>query len=176
VRRLSATDTEAGDRLASRLLPRERAAGLFLIVIGAVAFWSSLELPVFRGGSVGAGLMPRLLGIFITGLGVAQLVLSVRRPGPAVGAWNARDIVMLLGAVILFAITIRGYDLGAIAIPPLGVVVAGPLAVITAGFAARDVRVGELAIFAVVMSAACLALFRFALGLPLPVAPWLIGY
>jgi hypothetical protein len=48
--------------------------------------------------------------------------------------------------------------------------------VITAGFAARDVRMGELAIFAVVMSAACLGLFRYALGLPLPVAPWLIGY
>lgn len=161
---------------AARFLPRERAAGLLLVVIGAVAFWSSLELPVFRGGSVGAGLMPRLLGVFITGLGVAQLLLSFRRPGPAVGGWNPREIVMLLGAVLLFAVTIRGYHLGAITIPPLGIVVAGPLAVVTAGFAARDVRPGELAIFAVVMSAACLALFRYALGLPLPVAPWLIGY
>lgn len=173
---MTSTDAEAGERPASGLLPRERAAGLLLVVIGAVAFWSSLELPFIRGGSVGAGLMPRLLGVFITGLGIAQLVLSFRRPGPAVSGWNARDIVMLLGSVILFAITIRGYDLGAIEIPPLGIVVAGPLAVVTAGLAARDVRLGELTIFAVVMSAACLGLFRFALGLPLPVAPWLIGY
>jgi hypothetical protein len=173
---MTSTNTEADARAGLRLLPRERAAGLLLILIGAGAFWSSLELPIIRAGSVGAGLMPRLLGVFITLLGVAQVILSLRRPGPAIGGWSARDIVMLLGSVILFAITIRGYDLGLIVIPPLGIVVAGPLAVITAGLAARDVRLGELAIFGVVMSACCLALFRYALGLPLPVAPWLIGY
>ncbi|MDX2102440.1 MAG: tripartite tricarboxylate transporter TctB family protein [Alphaproteobacteria bacterium] len=173
---MSLTKTEARSSLASGLLPRERAAGLLLILIGAVAFWSSLDLPAIRGGSVGAGLMPRLLGIIITSLGVAQLVLSIRSPGPAIAASRARDIVMLLGAVILFAITIRGYPLGAITIPPLGIVVAGPLAVITAGLAARDVRIAELVIFGIVMSAACLGLFRYVLGLPLPVAPWLIGY
>lgn len=173
---MTSVDSESGAKPAPRLLPRERAAGLLLVLIGAVAFWSSLELPVMRGGSVGAGLMPRLLGTFIAGLGAAQLILSLKRPGPSIGGWSARDIIMLLGSVILFAITIRGYDLGLIVIPPLGIVIAGPLAVFTAGLAARDARLGELAIFAVAMSAACLALFRYALGLPLPVAPWLIGY
>ena len=35
---------------------------------------------------------------------------------------------------------------------------------------------GELLIFAAILTAFCIGLFRYALGLALPVAPWLIGY
>ena len=37
-------------------------------------------------------------------------------------------------------------------------------------------RLVEAVVFGLVMSAFCIGLFRFALGLPVPVAPWLIGY
>ncbi|CAM3652172.1 hypothetical protein [Paracoccus yeei] len=53
---------------------------------------------------------------------------------------------------------------------------ATPLSIILAGLAAKDARPGELVIFAVILTAVCIALFRYALGLSLPVAPWLIGY
>jgi len=33
----------------------------------------------------------------------------------------------------------------------------------------------ELVIFAVVMSTACALLFKYALSLPIPLAPWLLG-
>ena len=82
---------------------------------------------------------------------------------------------MLIG-VFLFALTIRGYDFGAFSVPVLGMSVATPLAIIFAGAAAKDVRFGELLIFTAVLTVICIGLFRFALGLSLPVAPWLIGY
>jgi hypothetical protein len=79
-------------------------------------------------------------------------------------------------AVVLFAMTIRGYELGPVHIPELGLVVATPLAVIVSGLAAKDTKLTELLLFATMMTVFCVGLFRFALGLPLPVAPWLIGY
>jgi hypothetical protein len=72
----------------------------------------------------------------------------------------------VLGAVALFAAMIR----------PLGLVVAGPLAVIFAGAADRDSRPVELVIFALVLSASCIGLFKYVLGLPIPLAPFLLGY
>ncbi len=76
----------------------------------------------------------------------------------------------------LIAAQIRGYDFGAFAVPVLGMSVATPLSIICAGMAAKDVRFAELFIFAAILTAICIGLFRFALGLSLPVAPWLIGY
>ena len=64
----------------------------------------------------------------------------------------------------------------AIAIPSLGMAVACPLAIIASGLAARDSRLPELLVFAVVLTAFCIGLFRYALGLSVPVAPWLLGY
>ncbi len=79
-------------------------------------------------------------------------------------------------AVIAFAVTIRGYHLGPVTIPALGLAVATPLSIIVSGLAAKDTKPLELIVFAVVLSAICIGLFRYALGLSLPVAPWLIGY
>jgi hypothetical protein len=55
-------------------------------------------------------------------------------------------------------------------------VVAGPLAVIIGSFASDEVRPIEAIVFGIVMTAFCVGLFKFALGLPIPLAPWLVGY
>jgi heme A synthase len=43
-------------------------------------------------------------------------------------------------------------------------------------FASPETRIREVVIFGVVMTVFCVGLFKYALGLPIPVAPWLIGY
>ena len=82
----------------------------------------------------------------------------------------------VVAAVVLFAVTIRGYEFGPVHIPELGLLVATPLAVIVSGLAAKDSKLPELLLFAAVLTVFCIGLFRYALGLSLPVAPWLIGY
>ena len=72
----------------------------------------------------------------------------------------------MLGAVVAFGLTVR----------PLGLVVAGPLAIVISAFASNEVRWGETLVVGVLMTAFCIGLFKFALGLPIPLAPWLIGY
>jgi hypothetical protein len=51
----------------------------------------------------------------------------------------------------------------------MGLIVAGPLSMIFASFATEEVRPVEAVIFAVCMTAFCIALFKFGLGLPIPV-------
>jgi putative tricarboxylic transport membrane protein len=80
--------------------------------------------------------------------------------------WSVRGPVFILGAAIVFALSVR----------PLGLAVAGPLTVVVGAFASPQTRLVETLIFSAVMTAFCVTLFKFALNLPIPVAPWLIGY
>lgn len=155
---------------------RERIAGLTLLALGGLGLWGGADLPFMTSGGVGSGLMPRILSLIIMGLGIIQIILSVKDPGPATGHWAIRETIPVVLGVVLFAITIRGYHLGPIAIPNLGMAVACPLAIVASGLAARDSRLPELLVFAVVLTAFCIGLFRYALGLSVPVAPWLLGY
>ena len=43
-------------------------------------------------------------------------------------------------------------------------------------FASDEVRWSETLVFGALMTAFCIGLFKFALGLPIPLAPWLLGY
>ncbi|GGF79110.1 hypothetical protein GCM10011402_34700 [Paracoccus acridae] len=157
-------------------LGRERLAGFSLVAFGLFALWAGSDLPFMTEGGVGSGLLPRALAIIIMLLGVAQIIVTWNEVPESTGTWPVRDMLPVLIGVFLFAFTIRGYDFGAFSVPVLGMSVATPLSIIFAGAAAKDVRFGELLIFAAILTAVCIGLFRFALGLSLPVAPWLIGY
>jgi hypothetical protein len=119
-------------------------------------------------------------GLFLICLGGLAFALlgglaygSLGEIGPAFFPTVAATV---LGAIVVFGITIRGMEIGGLSLPPLGLAIAGPLAIMIGGFADSDTRWAELTVFALAISAFCIGLFRFALGLPIPLAPWLIGY
>ena len=161
---------------SSPWLGRERLAGLSLIGFGLFALYAGADLPFGGEGGVGSGLLPRSLSIILIVLGLVQIAVTWKEKPESTGRWPIRDMLPVLIGVLLFAITIRGYEFGSFEVPELGMAVATPLAIFLSGLAAKDVRIGELLVFTVVLTVACIALFRYALGLSLPVAPWLIGY
>jgi hypothetical protein len=61
-------------------------------------------------------------------------------------------------------------------IRPLGLAVAGPLLVIVGALASEESRWFEVMLFALGMTLFCVVLFKHLLSLPIPLAPWLIGY
>jgi putative tricarboxylic transport membrane protein len=71
----------------------------------------------------------------------------------------------VFGAVLVFALTVRGW----------GLAVAGPLAVILSAFADRSTRLVEIVPFAAVMTVFSALLFKWLLGLPIPLLPLLLG-
>ena len=86
--------------------------------------------------------------------------------GPPLEPWSIRGPVLVIVAMVAFGLTVR----------PLGLVVAGPLAIVIAALASNEVRWGETIVFGLLMTMFCIGLFKFALGLPIPLAPWLLGY
>ena len=130
------------------------------------AVWQSADLAAGTLNQMGPGMLPRALGA-ITGLcGLALLVQSFRAGDAQLERWALRGPVCILGAAVAFGLLIR----------PLGLALAGPIAVIISGLASHETRWVEVIVFGVVMTAFCIGLFKMALGLPIPVAPWLVGY
>jgi hypothetical protein len=151
------------------------AAGLLLIIIALVGIYGSLGLRFGHLTSVGPALMPRSVAVLVGVFGVGLVVTSFLSVGPRLERWHLRGPFFVLGAVLLFAMTIRGSTLTfgslKIVIPQLGLVIAGPLAVLVASLADRDTRPVEILIFTFFLTAACVGMFKFLLRLPIPILP-----
>ena len=96
----------------------------------------------------------------------ASLPASTRDGGTGTvpQAWRAPLCLVL--AATAFGLSVR----------PLGLVVATPLSLLLAALASPDSRRNQSLWFALGMTVFCVVLFRQLLSLPIPLAPWLIGY
>jgi putative tricarboxylic transport membrane protein len=139
--------------------PRELAAGISLIAVAAMALWASADLETGRLAAVGPGMLPRSVAVLlgITGLGLAAVAFL--RDGEALERWSLRGPLLVTVGVVGFALTIR----------TIGLAVAGPLVVLVGGAASSESRVKELVVFAVLITLFSIGLFRYALGLPIPI-------
>jgi hypothetical protein len=156
------------------------AAGLALMLLASFALFLSRNLGYGSLSEIGPGFFPVVLAAILLAVGLAQTTLALRRSADAMGerldAWSIRGLLGVLGAILLFGLLIRGIDLGAVRIPAMGLIVAGPAAILLSGFADRSTRWRDLLLLMVALTAATVILFRFILRLPIPLAPWLIGY
>jgi hypothetical protein len=151
------------------------AAGLLLVGIALVGIYGSLGLRFGQMTSVGPALMPRSVAVLVGVFGVGLVVTSLLSVGPRLERWHLRGPFFVLGSVLLFAMTIRGSTLTfgslKIAIPQLGLAIAGPLTVLFASLADRDTKWVEILIFTVFLTIACVGMFKFLLRLPIPILP-----
>jgi hypothetical protein len=169
---LNPTEQSQGLRIRSS---QDMAAGLFMILLAAIAFVLARDLPLGSLRQIGPGMLPKSFAVICAGLGLMLSLSSLRFNGERLQGWSWRGVIFVLGGAVLFGLTIRGFEIGPLKIPQLGLAVSGPLVVLVAGLAATDVRWKEIVIFAIVMTTFCALLFKYALGLPIPLAPWLLG-
>lgn len=169
---LNRIERAQGVRIRSQ---QDLAAGLFIMALGALAIFLSWDLPMGSLRQIGAGMLPKAIATICIGLGALLALSSLRYNGEKLSGWSWRGVIFVLGGAVLFGLTIRGFDIGPIKVPQLGLIVSGPLVVLVSGLAAEDKKWKELIIFASVMTVFCALLFKYALGLPIPLAPWLLG-
>jgi hypothetical protein len=139
--------------------PQDFAGGVCLLVVALFALWASAELDAGRLRAMGPGMLPRAIAVLLGLAGVALLVLSFLKEGEALGRWPLRGPLFVTLGVLAFAVTIR----------TAGLVVAGPLVAVVSGAASPETRMKELIPFALVVTAFCIGLFRYALHLPIPI-------
>ena len=141
-------------------------AGLVVMGVAALAIWQGASLPMGTLGGMGPGMLPVGLAVLLGVLGAWLAFDGVIEGELTLDRWSIRAPVLVLGAIVAFGLLVR----------PYGLVVAGPAAIVIAAFASDEVRWGETLLFGAFMTAFCIGLFKFALGLPIPLAPWLLGY
>ena len=137
-----------------------------MIAVALFAFWQAADLPIGTLGGIGPGMLPKSLAVLFGLLGALLVVDSVLEGGLPLEPWSIRGPVLVAVAMMAFGLTVR----------PLGLVVAGPLAIVIAALASNEVRWVETIVVGLLMTIICIGLFKFALGLPIPLAPWLLGY
>lgn len=147
-------------------LRQDFAGGVAIIAVALFSFWQASDLPTGTLGGVGPGMLPKSLAVLLGLLGALLLADSILEAGRRLERWSIRGPLLVLGGVVAFGLAVR----------PLGLIVAGPLAIVIAALASDEVRWGETILFGALMTAFCVGLFKFALGLPIPLAPWLFGY
>ncbi len=142
--------------------------GAIIIAVSAIALVSSSDLETGNLSDIGPALFPRALASLLMILGAMITVTGLRggAHNEPLQPWKLRPILSILGGILLFGLTVR----------TIGIVAAAPLALLTAGLATAETKWGELLLFVIALTVFCSVLFRLVLSLPIPLAPWLLGY
>ena len=139
--------------------PQRFVAGIFFVCLCAFVLWAVRELDIGTIKFMGPAMFPRVLAIILGICGVVLIVLSLTRDAEGLETWHWRGPIVVTASILLFAVTIRDF----------GLTVAGFLALYVSGFATAEARPREVLIFAVAMTAGCVILFRYLLGMSVPV-------
>jgi hypothetical protein len=148
-----------------RVLARKNVlAGLMFITVAAFGLFVSRHYPIGTALRMGTGYVPRLLCWFLMGLGAAIVVQGLREkaaPPERISWQQLMPIVVVTTSLVAFAL----------AIEQIGLVLSILLLVGIGAIAARDIKIWETLVAAVVLIALSWAIFILGLGLTIPVWP-----
>ena len=139
--------------------PQSMAGGLVLLALAALALWLTRDLDQGTLNAMGPAMLPRWLAIGVGMCGIALVATGLLVDGEPLERWSLRGPVFVAAAILSFALTIR----------TIGFAVAGPLTILISGFATSETQWKESIVFALLMTAFCVGLFRYALNQPMPI-------
>lgn len=145
--------------------------GLLLIALAAFAWWAVSSLNAGTMRAMGPAMMPKMLAGLLGLCGVLLVAFGIVKPDARVEGLHLRPAIMIPLGLVVFALTIRPFDLGFMVTPGLGIAIAGPLAMLIGGHASPQARLGELVPLSLFLTAFCIILFGDLLNLAIPVYP-----
>ena len=151
-------------------LDRWSIRGLFFVLLGSCLFALTI-----RGSDITGTPEKIASALLIASVIFLAALFAATRMGIATDAHRIRA-GMLAAFIALFALIYAVAPVIELSFPAIGLIAAGPLVAIVSAFASPETKWGEVLIFAAFMTALCAGLFKYALGLPIPLAPWLLGY
>lgn len=141
--------------------PNELAGGIFLVVLGCLAWWFAQPLKIGTAFRMGPGYVPNLLSAIVVAFGACLCAVGLARRGPSLERWRSRPMLLVIGSMVVFSVTIER----------TGLLVASALVVLMAGVAAPSARLRQLVVLAVVLAGAACVLFPVVLQLPMRILP-----
>jgi hypothetical protein len=141
---------------------RDILAGLLLLVMGVVAAVYSLSYQMGSLRQAGPGLFPLILAALLIFLSLFVLVPALLRAGPAVPEFHLAQFSAVIGAIVLFGVTIQTF----------GMVPAVFLLVMAASAADERISPVQKAALAGTLTAIAAAVFYYGLGLQFELIAW----
>jgi putative tricarboxylic transport membrane protein len=155
--------------------PRDFYGGLALMALAIIAILASAELPGQSGFAFGPGTAPRMFAGLLAVCGGVIALVGLFSDGPPIDAFAIKGPAYVLVAILAFAAMIRGVDLRMIkipfTIPSLGLVLSTFAAFIISIMGSSEMKWVESLIAATGMTAFCVGLFVYLLGLPFQLWP-----
>jgi hypothetical protein len=147
---------------------RDFASGIMFLAIGVAFAIGATTYSFGNSARPGPGYFPLLLGIILAGLGAIVLFTSLTiesEGGEPIGALTFKPLLLVLGGVVLFGITL----------PLLGLVIAAPLLIVVSCLAGDEFHWGEALALCVVLTLFSWLVFSRGLGLTIPMLPPAFG-
>lgn len=136
--------------------------GVALAGLALFALWAASDLPGMRGFSFGPGTAPRLFASVLGALGVAIAATGVVSDGARLQGVALRGPFFVTAALLIFAGAIK----------PVGLVVTSFVCFMVSALGSHETRWGETAIVGILLTAFCVGLFQYGLGLSFELWPW----
>jgi len=170
---MSDTQHAQGGQPIPRHARTDVIAGLFVVGIAVLIWFGAIDLNVGEFPRFEAGAMPKALAVLLLAGGIGVLANGLMQDDD-----NAERVILTLRpmalvvlSMLIFGLFIRGGTFGFVTTPKLGLTVVGPITVLVAGCATPQLRVGELLVIALGLTAVLLIVFVDLLGVGVPVFP-----
>jgi hypothetical protein len=140
-------------------------SGVLFIIIGFAFGFAASGYEIGTALRMGPGYFPLVLAGLLCLIGIGIVIKGFRSTsgGEPIGVFAWRGMVLLLGALIFFGLTIRG----------LGLVPSLFITVFASAMASRSTSLIGALVLSVLLVVFCVAIFIYGLGVPLPLlGPW----
>ncbi|GIK85068.1 MAG: tripartite tricarboxylate transporter TctB family protein [Burkholderiales bacterium] len=141
--------------------PKDFWAGVFFIAVGTAAIVIALDYAMGTAGRMGPGYFPRWLGGIMVGIGALLVLRSFRLQADKIQFPTFRPLLIVLGSVFLFAVTVNW----------AGLVLSTILLVLASSVASHEYRWKESIVAAIALAVFVVLAFRWGLQLQLPTWP-----
>lgn len=139
-------------------------AGLMFIAFGLIFAIVAKNYPMGTAVRMGPAYFPTILGWLLVFLGAIVFIQSFVSTDEAPKKMDPRALLWILGSVLAFALLVGPLNAGLV---PASVVI-----VIMSAYGGEEFRWRDAIISAVVLSASCVGIFYYGLGLPFRLFPW----
>lgn len=148
----------------SSRLNADMIAGIFFVLIGACFLIGSFDLPYGTWRKIGPGAFPALVAASLVAMGILVFVTGKRQTRVAVPlGFQAQKLLVIIASIVVFGLVMRGG----------GLLPAVLCCSFIAALASRPFQPVRMAIYGVVLGAACSLAFIQGLGMPVAmIGPW----
>lgn len=144
--------------------PKDFWTGIIFLFFGLAAILIGRDYTMGSAGRMGPAYFPTILGGLLVAVGAIAAIRAFLRNGEAIGRFHIRELVLVLAAVILFGVLMRG----------AGLVPAAIVLIVLSARASPKFRWREALLLAAGLAAFSVLVFAKLLGLPMQAfGPWL---